>query len=101
MQGRSITLSIDSRLDSVVTLGWAVNHITRRHMRLIELDAYHVELCVVEAVNNVIKHAYAEEAWHEVSVTVGLRDDRTEFRVCDRGSTMPKHVANSLGQCKR
>ena len=40
-----------------------------------------VELCVVEAVTNVIRHAYCAEQGHSVAVAVTAETDRLSFEI--------------------
>ncbi len=81
---KSIKLVIDSNLEVVFLAGLAV----RAFCSSIPLDeqaAYQVELSVVEAVNNSIKHAYDCEAGHEVEIVFSLYPDRITFQVSDFG----------------
>ncbi|MEZ4364560.1 MAG: ATP-binding protein [Kofleriaceae bacterium] len=49
-----------------------------------------VELCLVEAVNNVIEHAYREEAGHSVALRIQASAARVEVVVSDAGISMPE-----------
>jgi serine/threonine-protein kinase RsbW len=90
MSCRSIRISIDSRLENVALVGDAVNQICSHHAALDEVAAYQLEVCVVEAVNNDIKHAYGQEENHTVDVFVRLYPDRVEFDVCNDGQPIPE-----------
>jgi serine/threonine-protein kinase RsbW len=48
-----------------------------------------IELCVVEAVNNAIKHAYAQDPSGLVELRLDVRDDTLEIVIADAGRTMP------------
>ena len=48
-----------------------------------------IELCAVEAINNVIEHAYKEQAGHQVRVQLAVRERRLELTVSDDGAAMP------------
>jgi len=87
---RSIRISIDSRLEDVALVGDAVSRICSEHASLDEVAAYQLEVCVVEAVNNDIKHAYGWEETHSVEVVVRLYPDRVEFDICDEGKSIPE-----------
>jgi serine/threonine-protein kinase RsbW len=87
MESREIKLIIDSNLENVFLVGLAINSICS-HTLLSDLESYHMEVCVVEAVNNMIKHAYNNETGHEVEVDIALYSDRIVFRLCDRGKVM-------------
>lgn len=85
--GNMIRLMIDSRLENVALIGGAVRGIAHT-LSLEEEVIYHLELCVVEAVTNAIKHAYHAEAGHAVEVELLHHRDRMVFRVCDTGDSM-------------
>lgn len=75
---------IESRLENVSLLGLSVQAFCRS-IPLDDVAVYQIELCVVEAVNNAIRHAYGSEAGHEVELIVTLYPQRITFRVCDDG----------------
>jgi serine/threonine-protein kinase RsbW len=84
-----LKMSIDSHLENVCLVGLAVNGICA-HLGLDEVEAYQVEVCVVEAVNNVIIHAYNREPGHSVEVMISLAPGQIEFLISDFGRTMEK-----------
>jgi serine/threonine-protein kinase RsbW len=53
-----------------------------------ELNPHDIELCVVEAVNNAIEHAYKNRSDQEVEVVLTLYANRLMVDVCDRGKRM-------------
>ena len=81
---RSVRLTIESRLDNVFLLGLSVQAFCRS-IPLDDVAAYQVELCVVEAVNNAIRHGYDSEPGHEVELIVSLHRGGITLRVCDGG----------------
>lgn len=87
MGTREIRLTIDSKLENVFLVGLAVNGICS-YMPLSDLEVYYLEVCIVEAVNNIIKHAYGNEPGREVEVDIALHPDRIVFRICDRGKVV-------------
>lgn len=89
MEPNRIELSIDSRLEDVFLAGLLVNS-TCRYAGLDEVEAYRMELCVVEAMNNAIRHAYHEKPGNRVVVSLTLHPDRMEFTVSDRGDPIPE-----------
>ena len=91
MQANRIHLTIDSSLADVFLVGLLVNSACR-FVGLDETEAYQMELCVVEAANNTIRHAYNEQAGHEVAVSLAIFPDRLEFSVADRGSPISEDV---------
>jgi serine/threonine-protein kinase RsbW len=86
---REIELRIDSRLDQVALVGLCVERIARE-AGLGEGDAYSVELCVVEAVSNAIRHAYRGEKGHHVWTRVRLGGSRLEIRIEHEGIPLPE-----------
>ena len=66
---RTIKLAVESDLENVPLIGLAAQSICR-DAGLSELETYHVELCVIEAVTNSIRHAYGEQASGQVRVTL-------------------------------
>ncbi len=55
---------------------------------LSDVDAYYLELCVVEAVNNAIKHAYDNEEGHVVEVDITYSSEEIVLDITDRGRPM-------------
>lgn len=90
MNPRRVTLSCDSRLDHVELLARAVRALCAAS----KLDSRHcaqVELALVEAANNCVRHAYHLEAGHPLEVAFTLEADRFTLEVTDRGTPMPPH----------
>ena len=84
---KEIKLIIDSDLANVSLIGMAVNKICTQ-IPLDKIEAYQIESCIVEAVTNVIKHAYRNETGHDATVFIKLYLDRITFLVCDTGKAM-------------
>jgi len=78
---------IDSTLDNVSLAGVAVRGICS-YLSLSETDVYYLELCVVEAVNNAIKHSYNSEAGHTVEINITYSRDSIAFEISDWGIKM-------------
>jgi serine/threonine-protein kinase RsbW len=87
VKSQKIILSIGSELDNVPLIGMAVHRICS-NVNFDEEASYNMELCVVEAVNNCILHAYENAPQHEVKVGIELFRDRITFSVCDTGKAM-------------
>ena len=87
MPQKKITFLIDSTLDNVSLAGVAVRGICS-YLSLSEADAYYLELCVVEAVNNAIKHAYNSEAGNAVEINTTYSKDCISFEISDWGIKM-------------
>jgi serine/threonine-protein kinase RsbW len=84
---RKVKLIIESDLDDVPLVGIAVNRFCA-YADFSETDAFNIELCVIEAVTNSIKHAYGEESGHEVMISFTLSDTDAVFEICDKGQPM-------------
>ena len=95
MEARSLKMIIDSNMKNVFLIGKAINKICSE-IPLSELDSYHLELCVIEACNNAIEHAYDYKAGNDVEVFVQLYLDRIEFRISDYGISMKREPASSI-----
>ncbi len=87
VKDRTIKLVINSSFSNVSLLGVAVRGICS-YLSLGEPDKYYTELCVVEAVNNVIKHAYGLESGNSIEVEIFLSDECMVFKVRDTGKFM-------------
>ena len=87
MRPKVIKIVIDSKLEEVPSVGKKVREICLS-MRLPSFEAFQVELCVVEAVTNSIKHAYRLEAGHQVEITLSIVSDEFIFDICDAGIPM-------------
>ena len=58
---------------------------------MLSIDAvgsYQLELCVVEAMTNVVKHAYHGEAGHSAELVIRVCKDRLIFTLTDNGETL-------------
>ena len=48
-----------------------------------------LRLCLAEALNNVVEHAYQGEGGHEIDIKIGLRQGAFEVSIVDQGRPMP------------
>ena len=87
MGSQKIKLTINSVMKNVSLVGMATNKICSS-LNFNEKESCRLELCVVEAVNNCIEHAYQGKSCHEIEVIVEILPDRIAFKVCDTGKTM-------------
>lgn len=71
-------------MDAVPLVGKLVNTACAS-AGMARLDCYQVEVCVVEAVNNSIKHGYRNEGGHEVEIAISVLANRVTFEIIDRG----------------
>ncbi len=97
---RRLDLAIDSNLDDVCLIGLVINEICE-FARIPPVDAYQIELCVVEAVNNSIRHAYGCRPGNIVRVAVEVGEGELRFAVQDTGKPMPARLAASLADRSR
>jgi anti-sigma regulatory factor (Ser/Thr protein kinase) len=87
MEQKEIRLIIDSDLKNVSLVGKAVKELCTLVSRAL-ISPDDMELCVVEAVNNCIEHAYGKEKGHRVEVDFSLGRDRLVVDICDTGKPM-------------
>lgn len=88
---KRVQFTIDSDLEHVSLIGMAVNKLCLASS-FSSADAYNLELCVVEAVTNSIKHSYCGEKGKEVIVVFTLSKDCLTIDVCDYGIAMDPNI---------
>jgi len=91
MEVRTVRLSIDSNLGEVRQLRRALSALVGTAPLSAE-EWYQVKVCLAEAVNNAIIHAYGRQRGHRVEVEVEVHADRVVCRVADRGRAMPAGI---------
>lgn len=79
-----IRLTIKSRLQSVRLMGTAINGVCLAAGCDQETAAM-VELGVVEALNNIVKHAYQNQPEHQVETKIEIEPNRMVFTITDSG----------------
>ena len=84
---KKVKIIIENDLDDIPLVGIAVNRFCS-YAAFSETDAFNIELCVIEAVTNSIKHAYGEKMGGEVVITFTLSDTEAVFEICDKGRPM-------------
>jgi serine/threonine-protein kinase RsbW len=92
---KTIAFLIDSKLKNVSLAGVALRGICS-YLSLSEIDTYYLELSVVEAVNNAIKHAYDGQEGHVVEVTITYSTDEITLKISDTGRKMSLYSPGSL-----
>ncbi|MBK5969431.1 ATP-binding protein [Thiorhodovibrio litoralis] len=89
-----LRLEIDSRLECVTPLGICL-HALAKQLGFDDMNAYQIQTCCVEAINNAIIHAYAGEPGHPVRVHWQTQGDELIIEIQDRGRAMttppPEH----------
>ena len=86
---RQISFEIDSRLDSVASIGVRINELCREH-GMDEMSSYQVQTAVTEAINNAILHAYENQPGHKVGIDWSVRDQTVCIEVSDKGNSMER-----------
>ncbi len=82
---RSVKFIIYSNLENVPLIGMSVNKLSSS-TSFSDKDSFNIELCVVEAVTNSIKHACCGESGHEIKVVFTLSDEDVTLDICDAGA---------------
>ncbi|MCC7431305.1 ATP-binding protein [bacterium] len=91
---RKIKFTVDSNLEDVALIGTAINHLCLTYFSQEIIDAYSVELCVIEAANNCVKHAYKNEAGNLIEVILAFNTEKLEIEISDYGTSIPKFNNN-------
>ena len=91
----SITLQINSSLESVSGIGMEISAFCKQH-KLDDTLCFQVEVCAVEAINNAIIHAYNYKPDEKVYINCLFENNLLTIKISDRGRTMnhsiPKHL---------
>ena len=82
---RSVKFIIDSNLENVPLIGMSVNKLCSS-ASFSDIDSFNIELCVVEAVTNSIKHSCCGESGHEIKVVFTLTQEDVKLDICDTGA---------------
>lgn len=84
---KKIRFIVDSDLKNTGLIGMSVNKICSQ-IPFSSIESCRIELCVVEAVNNSIIHAYNGDKRRKVEVGLSLFKDRLILDVIDTGSPL-------------
>ncbi|HXV20295.1 MAG TPA: ATP-binding protein [Desulfuromonadales bacterium] len=93
----TIRLTIDSDLAEVRQVRRALSVLVGEGPLSPE-EWYQVKVCIAEAVNNAIIHAYGRQGGHPVEVEVERLADRVVCRIADFGKPMPAGVLQQKPQ---
>lgn len=93
MYERFIKLIIESKIAHIPLLSKAVQGICSVVVND-EILLYNIQLCLVEAVTNVIKHAYHLKPGNFVEVTVTLADRQVTIQIMDSGEKVSLPLPN-------
>jgi serine/threonine-protein kinase RsbW len=88
---KSIKLIIGSSEDNIELLGMCIKTLSRYYTKNDELSDK-IELAVVEAVNNVIEHAYSNQPNNLINAEFILNSNRIDIIVSDTGKTKPENI---------
>lgn len=91
----SIRLTVTSRLENIFLIGLSIRAICS-HLGFNAQETYQLELSLVEAVTNIIKHAYNFEPGKLVELSIYLQTDKIMFELCDTGRPMENFAEPSL-----
>lgn len=83
-----LRLVTESLLENTAMLGSAIRGLALA-ATFDETAAFQLELCVIEATTNAIRHAYSGLPGNEVEVVVELVADRISFLIYDSGKAHP------------
>lgn len=76
-----------------------VNLLIREYLRIENIEEHlriAVEMCLMEALNNVIKHAYNGEQNHQIDVNVCIDSKLMEIQIIDEGVPRESLVIKDL-----
>jgi len=90
---KSVKFIIDSDIENVPLIGMAVNKLCLS-VSFSTIDSFNIELCVVEAVTNCIRHSYGEKAGSEVKVVFAVTQEDIVLDICDTGPPMHPDILN-------
>ncbi|HJV66155.1 MAG TPA: ATP-binding protein [Geomonas sp.] len=92
---KTLHMSIESKLSDVALLGHAVRGVCA--CSPLKKEAYgEMEVCVVEAVNNAISHAYRNQLGYRVDTSITLHHDRIAFEISDSGKAIEDFAPRTL-----
>jgi len=84
---KTINLLIDSKFHNISAASRAIRGLSE-HLALSDIDTYYLELCVMEAINNAIQHAYSNEEGHAVNVVISYGPGVVIVKISDTGKKM-------------
>ncbi|PWQ94063.1 ATP-binding protein [Leucothrix pacifica] len=84
-------LSIDSSFSEVRLASELLYKYCETHNIAVDLQGQ-LELMLVEAVNNVVEHAYLEKAGNPINIELDMVDQHALMRITDQGIAAPGSV---------
>lgn len=90
-----ITLIINSELENVGLVGRTVNKLCSDLFQ--ETEIWNIELGVVEAVTNVIKHSYSKKPNGMVKIMMQFEEETVQIVIQDSGEPLDKNRVDLTG----
>lgn len=85
----TVCLTVDTRLEETYKVSqWL--HTNCAGLSPLILGS--MELATVEAVTNIVRHGWQNEAGHEIELTLTRRLNELEVTICDRGKPIPREA---------
>jgi len=94
MKERSIKIIINSDPANVPFVGTAINKFCSL-LSFSEKEIYQIELSVVEAINNCIKHAYSNNTDSEIETEFIIYPDKIKIFISDNGKSINQERLNN------
>jgi len=86
-------------MENVPLVGMSVNRLCLA-ASFSALDAFNIELCVVEAITNSIRHCYGGKTGQEVKVVLTFTTEEVVVDICDIGPPMEARLLDKAAiQC--
>ena len=76
-----------------------INKSIREHLSGNKIETYvcnAVEICLTEALNNVIKHAYKGENSNQIDIIIRINNNQLEIEIVDEGSPRKNLIISEL-----
>jgi serine/threonine-protein kinase RsbW len=88
-------ITVDSDLADLFLVSLVIEGVCN-HLGMDADQASSVDLCVIEAATNAIKHAYRGAPGRDVSVEIFFNPERLDVEVRDQGASMPQEQLRKL-----
>jgi len=99
MDHKRITFIIESIMENAPLIGMSVNRLCLA-ASFSTMEAFNIELCVVEAITNSIRHCYGGKGGHEVKVVLTFTQEDIVLDICDIGPPMEPDILDKAAiQC--
>jgi len=99
MDHKRITFIIESDMQNAPLIGMSVNRLCLA-AAFSTIEAFNIELCVVEAITNSIRHCYGGKVGHEVKVVLTFTKADIVLDICDIGPPMERDLLDrAVIQC--